>query len=109
MIRKTREEIGDLTPEEIEQLDRLAALPNEAIDTSEIPEIADPALIVRRQDERREIARRMRPDGKPPVPVFLKPALEDYLAEAAARHGVGLSDLVNYMLEKDLAIAESVK
>jgi predicted HicB family RNase H-like nuclease len=43
------------------------------------------------------------------VPVFLKAELENYLAAAAARRGVSLSDLINDMLEKDVAIAESVK
>jgi hypothetical protein len=109
MTRKTREEIGELTEEEIQQLDRLAALADEAIDTSDIPEITGPSRIVRSQAERREVERRLRAGDKPPVPVFLKAELENYLAAAAARRGVGLSDLVNDMLEKDVAIAESVK
>jgi hypothetical protein len=109
MTRKTREEIGELTPEEIEQLDRLAALPDSEIDTSDIPEITDFSHAVRGDAARREIVRWQRPGAKPPMPVFLKAELEDYLTAAAERRGIGLSELVNDMLEKDVAIAEAVK
>jgi hypothetical protein len=109
MTRKTREEMGELSPEQIERLDRLTVLPDSQIDTADIPEITDPSRIVRSQAARREVERRLRAGDKPPVPVFLKAELENYLAAAAARRGVALSDLVNDMLEKDIAIAESVK
>jgi hypothetical protein len=62
MTRKTREEIGELRlrPEQIERLDRLAALPDSQIDTSDIPEITDSSRIVRCQAERREVERSLR-------------------------------------------------
>ena len=41
MTRRTREEIGRLTPEQTEELNRLAARPDGEIDTTDIPEITE--------------------------------------------------------------------
>ena len=41
MTRRTREEIGKLTPERAEELNRLAARPDSEIDTTDIAEVRE--------------------------------------------------------------------
>ena len=41
MTRRTREDVGRLTPERAEALNRLAARPDSEIDTTDIPEITE--------------------------------------------------------------------
>ena len=43
------------------------------------------------------------------LPVYLDHEVQDYLAKRAARHGVKLSDLVNELLRKDIALIETGK
>jgi hypothetical protein len=110
MTSKTREELGDLTPEQIAELNRLAEMPDSGIDTSDIPEITEiPTHAVRGEAARREMVRRRRADGKLPRPVYLNAELEDYLAAIALRRGLSLNDLVNDLLAKEIAIVEAVK
>ena len=110
MTSKTREELGDLTPQQIERLNRLAEMPDSEIDTSDIPGIEElPPHAVRGEAARGEMVRRRRPDGKLPLPVYLTAELEDYLCAIASRRGLALNDLVNDLLAREIAIVEAVK
>jgi len=110
MTSKTREELGELTPEQVAELNRLAEMPDSDIDTSDIPEVKElPPHAVRGEAARREMVRRRRADGKLPLPVYLTAELEDYLAAIANRRGLSLNDLVNDLLAKEIAIVEAVK
>ncbi len=50
-----------------------------------------------------------RSDATLKLPVYLDRDVEGYLAAEAKRKGVDLSELVNDLLKKDIAILESVK
>lgn len=48
-----------------------------------------------------------KPDAVFKLPVYLDEAVEDYLAKKAEAKGVELSDLVNDLLKKDIALIEA--
>jgi hypothetical protein len=50
-----------------------------------------------------------RPNARLNLPVYLDADVQAYLAAVAARKGVGLSDLANDLLKKDIAIMETAK
>ena len=50
-----------------------------------------------------------RPNAKLNLPVYLDADVQAYLAALAARKGVGLSELANELLKKDIAILETGK
>ena len=75
---------------------------DEDIDLSDIPEIRDiPPDSVRGKFYQPGVAVR--------VPVYLNKDLQDYLLAAAERKGITLSDLVNDLLGKEVAIVEAMK
>jgi len=43
------------------------------------------------------------------LPVYLSEELQSYLAAAAERKGISLTDLVNNLLSKDIEISEALK
>jgi hypothetical protein len=50
-----------------------------------------------------------RPNAKLNLPVYLDADVQAYLAALAARKGVGLSELANELLKKEIAILETGK
>ena len=50
-----------------------------------------------------------RPDVQFNLPVYLDADVQAYLAAKAAEKGVPLSDLVNELLQRDIALIESAK
>ena len=100
MTRRTREEIGRLTPERAEELNRLAAKPDSEIDTTDIPEIAEvPANAIRGKDWKHY-------RGKT---IVLTDELHAYFSALADRKGVSMNTLVNDFLAKEIALVEAVK
>jgi predicted HicB family RNase H-like nuclease len=50
-----------------------------------------------------------RPDGELRLPIYLDSAVQDYLAEQAARKGISLNEMINLLLKQDIQIIESLK
>ena len=50
-----------------------------------------------------------RPGATLRLPVYLNEELQSYLAAAAERKGISLTDLVNSLLSKEVEIVEAVK
>ena len=50
-----------------------------------------------------------RPDARLNLPVYLDADVQAYFTDIAARKGVPLSELVNDLLDKEIAILEAVK
>lgn len=50
-----------------------------------------------------------RPDAKMNLPVYLDDEVKSYLSERAKAKGVGLGEMVNDLLKKDIALIEGVK
>lgn len=50
-----------------------------------------------------------RPDAQFNLPVYLDADVQTYLAAKAAQKGIPLSDLVNELLQRDIALIESAK
>ena len=100
MTRRTREEIGALTPERAEALNRLAASPDSEIDTTDIPEITEiPHGAIRGKDWKHY-------RGKT---IILTDELHAYFSALADRKGVSVNTLVNDFLAKEIAVVEAVK
>ena len=49
------------------------------------------------------------PDAKINLPVYLDDEVESYLSERANAKGIGLGEMVNDLLKKDIALIEGVK
>ena len=100
MTRRTREEIGRLTPERAEELNRLAGRPDSEIDTTDIPEITEiPPNAIRGKDWKHY-------RGKT---IILTDELHAYFSALADRKGVSVNTLVNDFLAKEIAVVEAVK
>jgi hypothetical protein len=100
MTRKTHNEIGDLTPEQIKQLNQLAAKPDTEIDFSDIPELTEiPAGAVRGKDWKRYRGNT----------IVLSDEVHAYFAAIAGRRGVSLNALINDVLAREMALAEVLK
>jgi hypothetical protein len=50
-----------------------------------------------------------RPDAKMNLPVYLDDEVKSYLSERAKAKGIGLVEMVNDLLKKDIALIEGVK
>jgi len=50
-----------------------------------------------------------KPDVNMNLPVYLGEDVKEYLAERAQAKGIGLGDMVNDLLKKDIAMIEGVK
>ncbi|MGH8671736.1 MAG: hypothetical protein ACREUA_06835 [Burkholderiales bacterium] len=50
-----------------------------------------------------------KPDAQLNLPVYLEAKVQAYLADKASKKGVQLSDLVNELLKKDIALIEAAK
>jgi len=50
-----------------------------------------------------------RADAEVRLPIYLEPAVQNYLAERAANKGIPLSEMVNGLLKQEIQIIESVK
>ena len=100
MTRRTREEIGRLTPERMEELNRPAARPDSEIDTTDIPEITGiPTNAIRGKDWRHYRGNT----------IILTDQLHAYFSALADRKGVSVNTLVNDFLAKEIAVVEAVK
>lgn len=100
MTRKTREEIGELTPKQIEELNRLAAKPDSEIDFSDIPEITKiPANAIRGKDWKHY-------RGKT---IVLDAEIHAYFVAVADRKKTSINAVVNDFLAKEIAVLEAVK
>ena len=49
------------------------------------------------------------PDAKMNLPVYLDDEVKNYLSERASAKGIGLGEMVNDLLKKDIALIEGVK
>ncbi len=49
------------------------------------------------------------PDAKINLPVYLDDEVKSYLSERAKAKGIGLGEMVNDLLKKDIALIEGVK
>lgn len=49
------------------------------------------------------------PDAKMNLPVYLDDEVKSYLSERASAKGIGLGEMVNDLLKKDIALIEGVK
>jgi hypothetical protein len=91
-----------LSEQQKKELLALMDMRDEDIDTSDIPEVREiPPGAVRGKD--------FRPGTVPHVPVYLNLDLQSYLLAAAERKGITLSDLVNDLLSKEIAIVETIR
>ena len=100
MTRRTREQIGELSPDRIRELNRLAERPDREIDTSEIPEASGvPPNVIRGKDW--HLYR-----GKT---IVLSDELHAYFSALADRRRMSINELVNDFLAKEVALVESVR
>ncbi|HEY7392389.1 MAG TPA: hypothetical protein VH640_27970 [Bryobacteraceae bacterium] len=100
MTRKTRDEIGELTPQQIEELNELSARPDSEIDFSDIPEIAAiPRDAIRGKDWKHY-------RGKT---IILTDEIHAYFCAIADRRGISINEVVNDILAKEIAFIEAVK
>jgi uncharacterized protein (DUF4415 family) len=83
------------------ELRRLAAMPDEDIDTSDIPEIRDWS--------RGERGRFYRPGEKHQIPLYLDHEVLEFLTSRAKRRGIEPQELANEMLKKDIELVHSVE
>lgn len=84
-----------------EELRCLAAMPDDAIDTSDAPEIQDWS-----QAERGKF---YRPGAEHQIPVYLDAKIQKFLSDRAAAKGVSLSDLANELLKQDMEVVKTVE
>lgn len=84
-----------------EELRRLAAMPDDAIDTSDAPEIQDWS--------RAERGKFYRPGAEHQVPVYLDAEIQKFLSDRAAVKGVTLNDLANELLRQDMDVVKTVE
>jgi D-serine deaminase-like pyridoxal phosphate-dependent protein len=89
-----------LTDQQKREILALVDKGDEDIDLSDIPEI-DFSKGTRGKFHRADTIFR--------VPIYLDAGLHEYLATVAGRKGVTLTELVNDLLGKEIAIVESVK
>lgn len=100
MTRRTRKEIGRLTSQRTEELNRLAVRPDSEIDTSDVPRIAEiPPGAIRGKDWKHY-------RGKT---IVLTDELHAYFSVLADRKGVSINTLVNNFLTKEIAVVEAVR
>jgi predicted HicB family RNase H-like nuclease len=100
MVRKTLEELPKLTPEQIEELNRLAARPDSEIDFSDIPEITEiPPGAIRRKDWKHYGGRTIELSG----PVHA------HFAAIASRRAVSLNTVINEVLDKVIELEAVAK
>ena len=100
MTRRTRKEIGRLSPQRTEELNRLAVRPDSEIDTTEIPKITEiPPGAIRGKDWKHY-------RGKT---IVLADELHAYFSVLADRKGVSINTLVNDFLTKEIAVVEAVR
>ena len=100
MTRRTREEIGPLTPERKEELNRLAARRDSEIDTSDIPPVTNmPSGAIRGKDWKHYRG----------STIVLTDELHAYFSALADRKGISISALVNDFLAREVAVVEAVK
>ncbi|WP_353222263.1 hypothetical protein [Salinisphaera hydrothermalis] len=84
-----------------QELERLAAMSEDDIDTSDIPEVRDWS--------RAERGKFYRPGAADHVPLYLDLEVTAFLRKRAAELGIPLRDLVNEMLKKDIELVRSVE
>lgn len=84
-----------------QELKRLAAMSDDDIDTSDIPEIADWS--------RAERGKFYRPGSADNVPLYLDSEVTAFLKERASALGIPLRDLANEMLKKDIELVRSLE
>lgn len=100
MTRRTREEICGLTPERIQELNRLAAKPDSETDTSDIAPITEIAPgAIRAKDWKHYRGKN----------IVLTDDLHAYFSALADRKGVSINALVNDFLAKEIAVVEAVR
>lgn len=83
------------------ELGQLAAMSDDDIDTSDIPEVTDWS--------RAERGRFHRAGSADNVPLYLDRDVMAFLKERAAALGIPLRDLANEMLKKDIELVRSVE
>jgi hypothetical protein len=109
MTGKTPEE---LTPQQMEELNRLAALPDSEIDTTDIPEAEVFRLPARGAAERRQTVRRIHEilaSYRGDKSVVLTDEIHAYFSAVADRRRVSINEIVNDILAKEIALIEAVK
>lgn len=84
-----------------QELEQLAAMSDDDIDTSDIPEVTDWS-----HAERGRLYRRGSADN---VPLYLDREVTAFLKERASALGIPLRDLANEMLKKDIELVQSVE
>lgn len=84
-----------------EELGRLAAMPDDEIDTSDIPEIEDWSNAER--------GKFYRPDAEHQIPLYLDSDVLEFLTERARAKGMEPKDLANEMLKKDIELVRAVE
>ena len=93
MVRKTLEELPKLTPEQIDELNRLAARPDSEIDLSDIPEITEISPDAIRRNYR----------------VYLSGRVHAHFAAIACRRAVPLNTVINEVLAKVIELEAVAK
>lgn len=90
--------MSKLFPTQLAEIEALKALPDEQIDTSDIPEIADWSKAVR--------GRFYRPDAGAAAsrPIYLDPAVLEFLETRAALKNTSATALANELLRKDVEL-----
>ena len=84
-----------------QELNRLAAMSDDDIDISDIPEVTDWS-----EAERGEFCR---PGSADNVPLYLDRDVTAFLKERVSTLGIPLRDLANEMLKKDIGLVRSVE
>ena len=90
--------MSKLSPAQLAEIEALKALPDEQIDTSDIAPIADWSSAAR--------GRFYRPDSSSAAsrPIYLDPAVIDFLETRAALKNTSASALANELLRKDVEL-----
>lgn len=88
--------MSKLSQKQLDELKALSELPDESINTSDIPETVDWRKAVQ--------GRFYRPGISSSMPVYLEPDLMDFLSERADRRRIDTATLVNELLRKDVEL-----
>src|SRR5699024_8940568 len=84
-----------------DELRRLSAMPEDAIDTSDIPEVQDWS--------KAERGRFHRPGASQNIPLYLDSDIVEFLTRRARTRGLQPHDLANEMLRRDIELVRSVE
>ncbi len=93
--------MSKLTAKQSQELEALAAQPDDQIDTSDAPEIQN--------WNNAERGRFFRKDAVKQIPVYLDADVMEFLADRAERRKIDTSTLANELLKKDVELIKAAE